>query len=313
HTTSIALTVTPTTQTGGVVNGDFETPNLSGWTSAGTTSVAPGRTGGSSGVAGANGVPTSNDRSLSQTLTVPANATSLSFWYNVHCPDTLTYDWATATLKDNTTGATATVLAKTCTNTNTWKQVTASVTAGHSVTLTLISHDDNYAGDATWTQFDDVTLGTTTQPPPSSLVNGDFETGSLTPWTKTGTAAITTNATFVHGGLDAARTGSTQPTAGDSTISQTFTIPAGATTLSFWYLMVCPDTLTYDWATATLKDNTTGTTTTILPKVCTNTGAWNQVTAQVTAGHSVTLTLVSHDDDWAGDASATYFDDVVVK
>src|SRR5262249_40852125 len=159
----------------------------------------------------------------------------------------LTYDWATATLKDNTTGTTATVLAKTCTNTGSWRQVTASVTAGHSVTLTLVSHDDDYAGDATWTQFDDVTLGTTAPPPPASVPNADCEPASLAPWTKPGTAAITTSASQVHGGTAAARTSSTQPTAGDSTIAQTFTVPAGATTLSFWYLLVCPDTLTYDW------------------------------------------------------------------
>jgi hypothetical protein len=28
--------------------------------------------------------------------------------------------------------------------------------AGHSYTLTLTSHDDNYAGDPTYTHFDDV-------------------------------------------------------------------------------------------------------------------------------------------------------------
>ncbi len=30
------------------------------------------------------------------------------------CPDTVTYDWATVTLKDNTTGTTATLVARTC-------------------------------------------------------------------------------------------------------------------------------------------------------------------------------------------------------
>jgi hypothetical protein len=30
------------------------------------------------------------------------------------------------------------------------------VTAGHSVTLTLIDHDDDYPGDPTYTLFDDV-------------------------------------------------------------------------------------------------------------------------------------------------------------
>ena len=32
----------------------------------------------------------------------------------------------------------------------------AALTAGHSYTLTLISHDDNYASDPTFTLYDDV-------------------------------------------------------------------------------------------------------------------------------------------------------------
>ncbi|MFH9354971.1 hypothetical protein [Kitasatospora sp. NPDC017646] len=39
-----------------------------------------------------------------------------------------------------------------------WVQKTATVTAGHSYTLILTSHDDNWTGDATYTKFDDVTL-----------------------------------------------------------------------------------------------------------------------------------------------------------
>ena len=74
------------------------------------------------------------------------------------CPDSVTFDWATATLKDNTAGTTSTVLAKTCTNSGTWKQVTKTVTAGHSLTLTLVSHDENNPGDPTYTLYDDVTL-----------------------------------------------------------------------------------------------------------------------------------------------------------
>ena len=35
---------------------------------------------------------------------------------------------------------------------------TATVTAGHSYTLTLTSVDDNYPGDPTYTKYDDVTL-----------------------------------------------------------------------------------------------------------------------------------------------------------
>ncbi len=89
---------------------------------------------------------------------MPAGKTQLSFWFKVTCPDTITYDWATATLRDNTAGTTATVLAKTCTTSGAWTQKTASVAAGHSYTLTLISHDDNYSSDPTFTLYDDVAL-----------------------------------------------------------------------------------------------------------------------------------------------------------
>jgi hypothetical protein len=34
-----------------------------------------------------------------------------------------------------------------------------TVTASHSYTLTLVSHDDNYPGDPTYTRFDDVAVG----------------------------------------------------------------------------------------------------------------------------------------------------------
>ncbi len=41
---------------------------------------------------------------------------------------------------------------------NTWTQAGGSVTVGHSYTLTLLSHDDNYIADPSFTQYDDVTL-----------------------------------------------------------------------------------------------------------------------------------------------------------
>jgi serine protease len=64
----------------------------------------------------------------------------------------------TVTLKDNTAGTTQTLVAKTCAAVYRWTNVTASVTAGHSYTLTLTSHDDNYSFDPTYTLFDDVIL-----------------------------------------------------------------------------------------------------------------------------------------------------------
>ncbi|TMD62989.1 MAG: hypothetical protein E6I84_16395 [Chloroflexi bacterium] len=53
---------------------------------------------------------------------------------------------------------TQTLLPRTCAAANTWTQVTASVVAGHSYTLTLVNHDDNFSSDPTYTRFDDVGL-----------------------------------------------------------------------------------------------------------------------------------------------------------
>jgi len=194
-----------------------------------------------------------------------------------------------------------------------WVQVSynAGANAGHRVTLTLVSHDDNYSADPSYTLYDDVQLGAA-PPPPPPLTNGGFETGNLSGWTSAGTTSVVSTG---HSGTYAAQLGSTSPTNGDSSIKQTFSVPAAGGTLSFWYKMTCPDTVTYDWATATLKDNTTNTTATLLSKTCTNNGTWVQVTYSLSGkgGHSVTLTLISHDDNYASDPSYTLYDDVVIQ
>ena len=306
HSTNIALTITSAGGSG-ITNGGFETGNLNGWTPSGASATVV--TGGHSGTYAArlgSTSPTNGNSNITQTFTAPTGATGISFWYKMTCPDTVTYDWATVTLKDNTANTTATLLAKTCTS-NTWTNRTGSLTAGHSYTLTLTSHDDNYGADPSYTLFDDVTI-TTTAPPPVGITNGGFETGSLSGWTPSG-ASDGVVSSGCHGGVYCARAGNTTPTSGDSSISQSFTIPAGKSQLSFWYKMTCPDTVTYDWVTVTLKNLTTGTTTTVVPKTC-STGSWVNKTAAVSAGTSYTLTLTSHDDNYPGDATFTLFDDV---
>jgi hypothetical protein len=305
HNASVAVTVTSAGGGGGITNGGFES-GLTGWTTAGVTGTSTTAHSGSASAMVGSASAFNGDSSVSQTFTVPSGSGTLSFWYQVHCTDTVTYDWATATLKDNTTNTTTTPLAKTCTNNGTWVQVSASVTPGHSLTLTLIDHDDGYATDPTYTLYDDVALSA---PVTNPVVNGGFESG-LTGWTLVGATGTSSTA---HTGSASAMVGSASAFNGDSSVSQTFTIPTGATRVTFWYQIHCTDTVTYDWATVTVKDNTTNTTTTPLARTCTNNGTWVQGMATVTAGHSVTITLIDHDDNYPGDPTYTLYDDVAVS
>ena len=151
------------------------------------------------------------------------------------------------------------------------------------------------------------------QQPPPFLQNADFETGTLAGWTSVDAAASVSAS--AHSGSWAVQVGSTSPTNGDSTLTQTLTLPPNATTLSFWYNVHCPDAVFFDWARAELVDNTNNAMITMLDKQCTNGVGWQQAAANVAAmaGHSMTLTLVSHDDNSAADPAYTWFDDVSVQ
>ncbi|HEX9066375.1 MAG TPA: hypothetical protein VF843_14805 [Streptosporangiaceae bacterium] len=141
------------------------------------------------------------------------------------------------------------------------------------------------------------------------VLNGGFETGTTASWKTSG--AVTVVRTQVHSGTHAVRLGKPTPTNGSSSVAQTFT--ARGPHLSFWYKANCPDTVSAAWTTATLTDNTAHHSVTVLAKTCLANGGWRQVTATVTAGHSYTLSLFSHDDNdtAGGDGNYTRFDDIV--
>ncbi|HEX7140821.1 MAG TPA: Ig-like domain-containing protein [Vicinamibacterales bacterium] len=217
HTTSLSLTVTPAGGVGALTNGGFETGTLSGWTASGVAAVnSAAKHTGSWGAQLGNSSP-STDSSISQTFTLPTASPTLSFWYANTCPDTVTYDWATATLKDNVTGTTTTLLPQTCTASPTWTQVSfnAASSAGHSVTLTLTNHDDNYSGDPTFTYFDDVAVsgGSDTTPPTTSITapaNGATVSGTVNVTaTASDNVGVTKMEIYVDGGLASSNTNAT--------------------------------------------------------------------------------------------------------
>jgi len=167
---------------GGIVNGDFETGNFTGWVHGANPGNLYGLVTGArkhgGAWAGAMGrwdtVFTGNDPTLEpygyewiyQDFTVPSNATTLSFWWWQETYDTAVWDWFDAYLQ-NASGGTLMTLVNhggkpgsnygPYWNTGGWQYVTANVTAyrGQKVRIYFDQRLDGY-GDQTRSYVDDV-------------------------------------------------------------------------------------------------------------------------------------------------------------
>jgi len=312
HSVNVSVTVTAAPQ--GVVNGGFETGSLSGWTASGAFTPVVGTTAHSGSYSARLGSTSAvnGDSTLTQTVLIPSGTSRLTFWYQPHCTDTITYDQIQMQIR-NTSGATLATVLNVCSNSGAWTSASydTSALAGQTVVLWFNDHDDGWPTDPTYFLLDDVAVGNYA-PAPSSVQNPGFETGSLSSWSAGGafTPVISTTA---HSGSYSARLGSTSAVNGDSTLTQSVTVPAGSSTLSFWYQPHCTDTITYDQIQMQIRNASGATLATVL-NACSNSGAWTQATFNTTtyAGQTVVLWFNDHDDGYPTDPTYFLLDDVSI-
>ncbi|MGB2874978.1 MAG: hypothetical protein WBB76_05810 [Gaiellaceae bacterium] len=143
-----------------VVNGGFES-GLTGWTASGVvlpTVVSGGHSGSYSAQLGRS-TAFNGDSTLKQTITVPVGSPTLTYWYNPHCPDTITYDQQSVQIR-STGGTVLATVMNICSNSGVWTQKTFSMAAyaGQTVVLYFNVHDDNWPTDPTYMLLDDVSV-----------------------------------------------------------------------------------------------------------------------------------------------------------
>jgi len=143
----------------------------------------------------------------------------------------------------------------------------------------------------------------TPSPTPNScvLINGGFESGNFSSWTVvdseptpvvSGAQALSGNFSAFLGSAMASQT------PGDSSISQTITVPATGGTLSFWYRPETTDTIDFVWQDAYITDAAGTNVLATLLHVASNSQTWTQVTYDMSAfaGTTVAIKFLVHGD-----------------
>ena len=248
HATTVSLTVV---SSGGLFNGGFETGNFSGWGASGAFTPVIGttaHTGTYSARLGSTS-PVNGDSTLTQAVIVPSGSPKVTFWYQPHCTDTITYDQIQMQIR-NPSGTTLATVLNVCSNTGTWTSVSydLSAYAGQTVVLWFNDHDDGYATDPTYFLLDDVAVAGTA--PTNDFSIGASPTSLTLAQGASGTSTISTavtsgSAQTVSLGASGAPAGTTvgfNPASVTAGGSSTMTVTVGASTTPGTYTITVTGT-----------------------------------------------------------------------
>ena len=145
HTATYALTVNPAGSGGSggnvIVNGGFEDGNFTGWSTSGAAAIFTNPKYDGNYAGGAGYFSPYGTATIAQTFKAAAGDSSLTLWYLTACTGSITYNYSTITLKNLSTGLTATLLNKTCANASAWQSFNPPITPGQSYTLTVTNRD----------------------------------------------------------------------------------------------------------------------------------------------------------------------------
>ncbi|HEU5059992.1 MAG TPA: PQQ-binding-like beta-propeller repeat protein [Kofleriaceae bacterium] len=141
------------------------------------------------------------------------------------------------------------------------------------------------------------------------IANPGFETGTLTGWKRAGKVAVVARH---HGGARSARVGSALATfTGTSRLSQTFTVPAGPSTLYLWMWPACADP-SGDRQRIELR-SAAGPLLASLFSGCSNARAWTLLQQDTTAWAGQSVRLVASVIDDGDQPSYLNIDDAAVE